>query len=67
MSKVTINIEDDGQGMAVSVNFEGGFNPNSHAHQHANLMIGAMDEMAQRRDEADGAANTTPKLELVKG
>ena len=52
MAKAIITIEDiDGQ-IALSCDFGDGFDNHSHAHQHANLVIKTMDELADKRQPA---------------
>ena len=52
--KAVIAIQDteDGQ-IDMNLVFEGGFTPESHAHQHVNLMLKVFDTMAERRAQTD--------------
>lgn len=64
MSVVHINLEDvDGKINFQSV-YSGGFDPNSHAHQHARLIEKVMDKLA--RAEGDPAVilsdHTIPEI-----
>jgi len=45
MSRATITLDDDGGMIATELTFAGGFDPASHAHQHANLLIRMMDDI----------------------
>lgn len=59
MATATIVLEDDNGAVACKVVFDGGWNPESHAHQHANLMLKHMDEMCTRV--------STPEVEAIPG
>jgi hypothetical protein len=46
MGLATIALEDDGSGnIACKLTFQGGYDPTSHAHQHARLVIAEMDKL----------------------
>ena len=51
MGLATITLRDKDGAIDVGLVFEGGFNPASHAHQHAQLLIKHMDELAVRQGE----------------
>lgn len=69
MTKVTITLSDRDGAIAADVVFEGGFQKDSHAHQHAHLMMSYMDTIAQRMEEKSAPALVAPPnvLQLVKG
>lgn len=49
MSTVTITLSDVESGMfEMSCNFGAEFDKNSHAHQHANLILKTLDELAKQ-------------------
>lgn len=49
MATATIVIEDVEGAIALRADFGDGFDPDSHAHQHAHLLIGMMDQLAERQ------------------
>ena len=54
MAKVTITLSDQDGAIKADVVFQGGpFDPKSHAHQHAQLLLKHMDEIAQRQGEPE--------------
>lgn len=60
MAKVTITFSDQPGGtMKADVNFAGGFQKGSMAHQHAQILLKMMDNLAQRIDEPK---DETPRL-----
>ena len=48
MATATITLEDDQGGVACKLVFSGGFDKTSNAHQHAQIIIGLMDQHMQR-------------------
>lgn len=67
MSAATITFEDDVQpdgtpAIATKLVFSGGFNATSHAHQHAKILIGLMDQHMQRA----GAAVIDPTVQAIE-
>ena len=49
-----ISIEDTPEGeLAVKCGFEGGWNKDSHAHQHAQILLAHLDTLAERRSEPE--------------
>ena len=66
MSVVHINLEDMGDGtMAMGVDYVGGFNVKSHAHQHAYLLIQKMNELAKPLEEP--TVTVSPLEEVAHG
>mgnify|MGYP000518201802 FL=1 len=66
--KAAIAMQDteDGQ-IALNTCFEGGFNPQSHAHQHAYLLIKIMDSIASKNSHGELSAMAEQDLDaLVK-
>ena len=53
MGIATIILEDDNGQVACKATFEGGWNPASHAHQHANLMLKHLDSLCTRASEPE--------------
>lgn len=50
MGTVHLNLEDAPDGaINFQACFEGGFDPKSHAHQHAKLLIEYLDQIAEKR------------------
>lgn len=67
MATATIVLEDDQQpngapGVSCKLVFAGGFDKSSHAHQHAQILIGLMDQHMQRA----GAAVIDPAVQAVE-
>ena len=52
MSSVTIELQDADGAIACNTNFIGGFNPLSHAHQHAQILLRMMDDLCNKSAEA---------------
>ena len=68
MATATIVLEDDQQpngapGVSCKLVFAGGFDKSSHAHQHAQILIGLMDQHMQRA----GAAVIDPAVQAIAG
>lgn len=59
MATAHIILSDDNGAVACKATFDGGWDGNSHAHQHANLMLKHMDELCTRV--------STPEVEAVPG
>jgi hypothetical protein len=59
MGTATITLSDDNGEVACKAIFDGGWDKDSHAHQHANLMLKHMDELCTRV--------STPEVEAVPG
>lgn len=60
VSKAHLNFNDRGDGtFEFAAWFEGGFDPKSTAHQHANLCLKYLDSIAERLE--------APKIEMVPG
>ena len=56
MARVMISLVDEPGGLvAMRVDFEGGYNPDSHAHGQAGLIVAMFDKMADERIEAGEA------------
>jgi len=51
MSSAFIALEDHNGEVACKLTFTGGFDPESHAHQHAQILIGLMDKLCERKGE----------------
>lgn len=67
MGAAAITFEDDTQpdgtpAVAAKLVFSGGFDKNSHAHQHAKIMLGLLDQHMQRA----GAASIDPAVSAVE-
>lgn len=68
MSQALIVLEDEDGAVACKLTFAGGFDPKSHAHQHAQILIGKMDEMCERLAEpVIDPVIEQPKLVVVEG
>lgn len=51
MSTATITFKDEDNGtIRLDAVYEGGFDPQSHAHQHAYMLIKMMDSIAEKQD-----------------
>jgi len=59
MATAVIVLEDDNGAVACRATFEGGWDGESHAHQHASLLLKHMDELCTRV--------STPVVEAVPG
>jgi hypothetical protein len=67
MAEATIRFVDVDGEISVTVFLEGGFQPTSHAHQHAQLCIKHLDEIGRVRDNQDTrwvAAEEVPAIAL---
>lgn len=58
MSRVVITLEDASDAISAGVNFQGGFNPLSHAHQHAQILLRMMDELCTKGEVTPEPAPT---------
>lgn len=52
MATATITLDDDQGAVACKLVFSGGFDKTSNAHQHAQIIIGLMDQHMQRMGNA---------------
>jgi hypothetical protein len=55
MSRATLILEDEGgdeKQVAMKLIFEGGFDPKSPAHQHAQILVQLMDQMFASKQDA---------------
>lgn len=52
MSKCTIELTDAEGAISCTAHFERGFNPLSHAHQHAQILLRMMDDLCSKSGEA---------------
>lgn len=66
MSAATIVLEDVDGVVALKVTFGAGFDPTSHAHQHAQILIRMMDQVCQRQGEPE-VVTTEDKPPIVVG
>ena len=71
MATATIILSDDNGAVACKATFEDGWNADSHAHQHANLMLKHMDELCTRVStpevEAVPGEEDRPRIQLIGG
>lgn len=72
MGRAIISLVDEGDGsFSTVVQFEGGFDKSSHAHQHANILIEHLNTLAKPLEEPEIVTITdkveeAPSLILVK-
>ena len=52
MSQVTITLSDEDGQIACNAAFIGGFDPKSHAHQHAQILLGMMDDLCTKQTDS---------------
>lgn len=80
MTKAVITLKDTGGQIEMSLFLEGGFQKDSHAHQHANLVLKYLDSIAGMKTEGavqwvdgefkatnDAPATTPVENEIVRG
>lgn len=70
MAAAQILLEDMNGSIACKLVFSGGFDPQSHAHQHAQILIGMMDDLCTKQDEllsVDTAKPEAPAIILASG
>lgn len=68
MTSAIIVLEDHEGAVACKLTFAGGFDPNSHAHQHAQALIRMMDSICERQGEpVIDPVVEQPKLVVVEG
>jgi hypothetical protein len=65
MGMATIILSDDAGTVACKATFDGGWNPASHAHQHANLLLKHMDELCTRASEPEIQAAEVKEARIV--
>lgn len=67
MAKVTFILEDHDGAVACMVHFDQGFQPDSHAHQHGQILIKMMDDLCAPKEEPTVLEKPAPRLVLAKG
>lgn len=68
MSQAIITLEDEDGAVACKLTFAGGFDPASHAHQHAQALIRMMDSICERKAEpVIDPVIEQPKLVVIEG
>jgi hypothetical protein len=71
VATATIVLEDDSGHVACKAVFDGGWDPSSHAHQHARLMLEHMDSICTRVSQPEltpaKAEADKPRIVLVDG
>lgn len=66
----TIVLEDHDGAIACKLTFSGptgGFDPSSHAHQHAQILFGMMDQLCTNKGPLPDAAIQAPQPTLIVG
>ena len=53
MARATIALDDAGGSIAVSLVYAGGYDPTSHAHQSARVVLAAVDKLMRRVGRPD--------------